>query len=172
MICLNVYMSTVCMFGGHGSQKRTSDFLELELWIICMILSHNVGSENRTWVLDKKHLLLLTAKLSLQLYFKIFYLFIYLCRQIYIQVVVKKQLVGVSFPFLLCRSWGSDLILWLGGKCLSLPSHFITEVSCFYCWNCQNVFNLFSINSLLGPFSFFNCFKQYYSEWPHTLNTY
>lgn len=134
MICLNVYMSTVCMSGGYGSQKRTSDFLELELWMICMILNHNVGSENWTWVFDqKKHLLLLTAKLSLQcylLYFKIFYLLIYLCRQIHLQVVVKKQLVGVSFPFLLCRSWGSALIFlaWWQMPFTAEPFHHWSEL--------------------------------------------
>lgn len=52
-------VGTMCVLGSSGSQKKTSDPLELELQ---RVVSCHVGTKNRTQVLLEKHSLLLTAE--------------------------------------------------------------------------------------------------------------
>lgn len=96
------------------------------------------------WVLrteprsSTKHLLLLSAELSLQCYLLcslniLLIHSIYLCRWIYVWVVVRKQLVGVSFLPSLFRSRGSNFIsqAWWQGLPNAEPFHHWRELFVF-----------------------------------------
>lgn len=41
MFCLHTYIHTICMSINHRSQKRASDLVELDLW---MVVIHRVGA--------------------------------------------------------------------------------------------------------------------------------
>lgn len=60
-VCLHVYMYTTFMSGAHIRQKRVSNPLELELW---MVINHPVGSKYQTQALCKSNMFL-TAEPSL-----------------------------------------------------------------------------------------------------------
>ena len=46
------YLCTMCMLGEHRDQKRVSDTLTLELWVV---LNCHVGAGNQTWALCKSN---------------------------------------------------------------------------------------------------------------------
>ena len=53
-VCVYVCMYTTCMFGAHGSQKRVSDLLEVELQIV---VSHQGCREPKLCSLEEQQVL-------------------------------------------------------------------------------------------------------------------